>query len=65
MDPHGKFIPPHTEEQFLERARAVEPTAVAPILDTLKQRRSDLIRNIDMEIEFYEKVAEYREEGKL
>ena len=45
MDPHGKFIPPTTEEEFLKRAKEIEPAAVEPILDSLKNRRDALVQN--------------------
>ncbi len=59
MDPHGKFIPPTTEEEFLKRAKEIEPAAVEPILDSLKNRRDALVQNIDAEIKFYEKVKKH------
>ena len=65
MDPHGKFLPPTTEEEFLSRAKDVQLPAANAILDSLRARRAELIRNVDLEIEFYEKVVTYREEGKL
>jgi len=65
MDPHGKFLPPTTEEEFLSRAKDVQLPAATAILDTLKARRGEVVRNLDLEIEFYEKVIEYRKEGKL
>jgi hypothetical protein len=65
MDPHGKFLPPVTEEEFLSRSKDVQLPAATSILDTLKARRGEVVRNLDLEIEFYEKVIQYRKEGKL
>lgn len=65
MNPHGKFLPPATEDEFRARAKDVQLPAAIAILDSLKARRGELIRNIDLEIEFYEKVVELKKEEKL
>jgi len=64
MDPHGKFLPPQTEAEFNERARPLQLVAIKSILETLKARRAELVRNIDLEIDFYEKAKKLKEEGK-
>lgn len=56
MDPHGKFIPPATEEEFIERSKDITLPAAVSILDALEKRREDAVRNIDQEIAFYKKV---------
>ena len=56
MDPHGKFIPPATEQEFTERAKDITLPAAISMLDALEKRREDTVRNIDQEIAFYKKV---------
>ena len=65
MDPHGKFLPPQTEDEFMKRAKDITPAAATSILSTLEARREELVKNIDAEIDFYKKVIDYRESGKL
>ena len=61
MDPHGKFLPPKTEEEFKTRAAEISLPAAKSILESLKQRRAALVANIDAEIEFYEKAIALKE----
>lgn len=61
MDPHGKFLPPQNEKEFMDRATPLELPAINSILDTLKVRREELVRNIDAEIDFYQKAKQLKE----
>lgn len=61
MDPHGKFLPPQTEEEFQKRAAEVTLPAAISILDSLKERRKALVAAIDTEISFYEKVIKLKD----
>lgn len=56
MDPHGKFIAPQTEDEFVERSKDITLPAAVSMLDALEKRREESVRNIDQEIAFYKKV---------
>ena len=62
MDPHGKFIPPKDEAEFEKRVKEINLPAAVSILDTLKTRRAAMLKDIDAEIEFYEKVVTTKKE---
>lgn len=61
MDPHGTFLPPKNEEEFNERAAKIELGPAKSILSTLKARREAMVKTVDLEIAFYEKVVELKE----
>lgn len=60
-DAHGKFLPATTEEELIRRAADIKLPAARSILESLQQRRTALVANIDQEIEFYEKVIALKE----
>ncbi len=62
MDPHGKFLPPKTDEEFKERAKDLTLQGAESILDSLEHRRAALVDNIDKEIAFYKKVVELKKD---
>lgn len=59
----SKFVPPVTKEDFLERASKVPAEGASALLNSLKQRRAALVRAVDEEIKFYEKVVELNKVG--
>lgn len=60
----SKFVPPTTKEEFLKRAEKVTLEGARGVLGSLKNRRAALVKTIDTEIKFYEKVVELREKGE-
>lgn len=63
MDPHGKFLPPQTDEEFQERAKEVSTPAAQSILKTLRARKEAAIKSFDDEIKFYERVLKERSDA--
>lgn len=62
MDPHGKFLPPQTDEEFKERAKQVSTDAARSILKTLNARKQATVAAMNEEIKFYERVLQERGE---
>jgi protein tyrosine phosphatase len=60
----SKFVPPTTKEEFLERAKKVPLAGALGVLNSLKQRRASMVRALDQEILFYEKVVELNKVGE-
>lgn len=60
----SKFVPPATKAEFLERAKKVPLQGALGVLNSLKHRRASLIRSVDQEIHFYEKVVELNKVGE-
>lgn len=50
------FKKPETREEFLKRADEIDVSGAKSILSTLYQRRAQLVKSIDEEIEFYQQV---------
>jgi len=60
----SKFVPPKNKAEFLERAKKVPVVGALGVLNSLKHRRESLVRAIDQEILFYEKVVELNKVGE-
>ena len=60
----SKFVPPKNKEEFLERAKKTPVQGALGVLNSLKQRRASLVRAIDAEILFYEKVIDLNKFGE-
>lgn len=63
MDPHGKFEPPKTDEEFEKRAKEIDTKAAHSILNTLREKRRAAVAPLDAEIQFYEKILSSRGEN--
>jgi hypothetical protein len=60
----SKFVPPVTKAEFLKRASGIPLQGASGVLNSLKSRRSALVRSLDQEIYFYQKVVELHEVGE-
>lgn len=59
----AEFKPPQNDEEFKARAATVTTEGARAVLNSLKHRRAALVKNIDEEIEFYERILKEREES--
>lgn len=60
----SKFVSPKNKQEFLERAKKVPLSGALGVLNSLKHRRASMVRSIDEEIFFYEKVLELAKNGE-
>ena len=62
MDPASEFKPPQNEEEFEKRAKDVTSVGARAVLRSLRARKAAMVKSVDEEIAFYEKVLTSRGE---
>lgn len=61
----SKFVPPKNKEEFIKQVEPITYGGAMGVLNSLRHRRASMVRGIDIEIHFYEKVVEYLKNGDV